>query len=223
MVVPVTSGAATAQQLARGAAAEGQVASNGDFATFLRMLTAQLKNQDPLNPMEGSDFAVQLATFSGVEQQAQTNSLLNQLTQQLGGGVDQLAGWLGREVRVKGPVWFGNQALTLDISPDPRADSVQLVTLGADGREVMREEIGTSEGQVDWFGSGASGDKLPDGVYSFRIESWQNGEKIAESAVAAYSKVVEAELSRGGTQLVLEGGATAMADQVETVRSAKSN
>ena len=43
--------------------------SGGDFETFLKMLTTQIRNQDPLNPMEGSEFAVQLATFSGVEQQ----------------------------------------------------------------------------------------------------------------------------------------------------------
>ena len=43
------------------------------------MLTTQIKNQDPLNPMEGTEFAVQLATFSGVEQQVQTNQLLARL------------------------------------------------------------------------------------------------------------------------------------------------
>ena len=42
---------------------------NSDFETFLKMLTAQMENQDPLNPIESSDYAVQLATFSGVEQQ----------------------------------------------------------------------------------------------------------------------------------------------------------
>ena len=54
-----------------GAGAPAASFSGGDFQTFLKMLTTQIKNQDPLNPMEGSDFAVQLATFSGVEQQVQ--------------------------------------------------------------------------------------------------------------------------------------------------------
>lgn len=58
--------------------------AGGDFETFLKMLTTQIRNQDPLNPMEGSDFAVQLATFSGVEQQVQTNDLLQKMTDQLG-------------------------------------------------------------------------------------------------------------------------------------------
>ena len=46
---------------------------SSDFETFLKMLTVQLENQDPLNPVDSADYAVQLATFSGVEQQVQTN------------------------------------------------------------------------------------------------------------------------------------------------------
>ena len=50
-----------------------------DFDTFLRMLTTQMQNQDPLNPIDSTDYATQLATFSGVEQQVRTNSLLADL------------------------------------------------------------------------------------------------------------------------------------------------
>lgn len=216
MVNAVSAGALTPA----AALGQRQMLTNGDFETFLRMLTAQLKNQDPLNPMEGSDFAVQLATFSGVEQQAQTNNLLSQLAGQMSGGLGQLSGWLGREVRVTDPVWFADKPLTLDIRPDPRADGVQLVTLSASGHEVMREEIGVGEGEVDWYGQDALGSKLPDGLYMFRLESWQNGELIGESEVGAYAKVVEAQTARDGLQLILEGGAVAMADEVDAMRAA---
>lgn len=219
MVVPVSMGGAAAPAAA-ARSGEQKMFANGDFETFLRMLTAQLKNQDPLNPMEGSDFAVQLATFSGVEQQAQTNNLLAQLTGQMAGGLGELSDWLGREVRVERPVWFSDKALTLDIKPDPRADSVQLITMTSAGRELMREEIGVGEGQVDWFGYDALGNKMPDGMYQFRIESWQNDELIAETDVGAYSQVIEAELTRNGVQLVLEGGAMTSSDDVRAVRSA---
>jgi flagellar basal-body rod modification protein FlgD len=225
MVNPVAGGLAAQRATAdKGQAREEpagqQMFAKGDFQTFLRMLTAQLKNQDPLNPMEGSDFAVQLATFSGVEQQAQTNKLLTQLTQQTGGGLGELSDWLGREVRVAGPVWFGDKSLTLDIAPDPRADSVDLVVLSASGRELSREEIGTGKGQVDWLGRDALGGKLPDGLYQFRVESWQDGKLIAKDEVGAYSRVVEAERTDGAVQLVLEGGVRAKSDEVEAVRSA---
>ena len=55
---------------------------SSDFETFLKMLTVQMQNQDPLNPVDSSDYAIQLATFSGVEQQVKTNDLLASLGQQ---------------------------------------------------------------------------------------------------------------------------------------------
>ena len=115
-----------------------------------------------------------------------------------------------------------NQVTALDITPDPRADSVQLVTLSSTGRELMREEIGPGDGQVDWFGRDGLGGKLPDGMYSFRVESWKDGELLTEADVGAYSQVVEAELAKGGVQLVLEGGATTMSDEIEAVRGARA-
>ena len=59
-------------------ASKGSVLSS-DFETFLKMLTTQLENQDPLNPIDSTDYAVQLATFAGVEQQVLTNDLLESM------------------------------------------------------------------------------------------------------------------------------------------------
>ena len=67
----------------QGQAGSASVISS-DFETFLKMLTAQMENQDPLNPMDSADYAVQLATFSSVEQQVLTNDLLQAMTLQLG-------------------------------------------------------------------------------------------------------------------------------------------
>jgi flagellar basal-body rod modification protein FlgD len=193
--------------------------SNADFDTFLKMLTAQLQNQDPLNPMEGTEFAVQLATFSGVEQQAQTNKLLNQMIAQLGGGgLGQVADWIGKEARTTQPVWFGDEAVTLDVRPDTAADAVTLVTLTATGQQVSREEIGPGAGQIDWYGRDAAGDKLPDGRYSFVIESSRNGEVISEDAVGAYARIVEAETGSDGVQLIFEGGSSAPASDIAALR-----
>ena len=193
--------------------------SGADFETYLRMLTTQLKNQDPLNPMEGSEFAVQLATFSGVEQQAYTNKLLEQMAQGATGGLNEATGWMGREARTTAPVWFGNDALDMTIQPDPAADSVVLVTLTGSGREVTREEIGPGAGQVEWFGRDAAGNKLPDGQYQFRVESLRDGEKIGESRVGVYTMVTGAQRSSAGIELVLKGGGTAMADQIDAIRA----
>ena len=101
MTARQTGGATTT-----GSATSGSAFASSDFETFLKMLTTQIKNQDPLNPMEGTEFAVQLATFSGVEQQVQTNTLLQQMLSNGTNGLGELSGWIGRDVRTTAPVWL---------------------------------------------------------------------------------------------------------------------
>ncbi|MDO5659232.1 MAG: flagellar hook capping FlgD N-terminal domain-containing protein [Paracoccus sp. (in: a-proteobacteria)] len=192
----------------------------GDFDTFLRMLTTQIRYQDPLNPMDGADFAVQLATFSGVEQQVQTNSLLQAMAAQQGGSLADFSGWIGQEVRVTAPVQFSDQPLTLDLRPDPSADQAVLLTLDQYGRVVTREQVGTASGAVEWFGRDAAGNRLPPGLYSFRLENIRDGAPISERPVAAYGVVDEIEHDGGTVRLVLEGGASVAADTVQAVRRA---
>ena len=96
-----------------------------------------MQNQDPLNPVDSSDYAVQLATFSGVEQQVLTNDLLRGLAAQNGtAGLAQMANWVGMEARAVGPAYFDGAPIT--IAPDPAnfATSAQLVVKDANGAEA---------------------------------------------------------------------------------------
>lgn len=205
---PTTTGTASASS-----------AANSQFETFLKMLTTQIKNQDPLNPMEGTEFAVQLATFSGVEQQVQTNQLLNQLLNgSSGGALGQLSDWIGREVRTSAPVFFDQSPLTLQIESVADADEVELVTLDAQGNEVSRESIGTGAGEVDWQGKRANGDLLPEGFYTFRVEGTKDGKSVGTGDVEAYTRVTGAEMTTAGARLVLAGGGSATIDEVTALR-----
>lgn len=218
----VTSiGGATSSTTARttSTSTESALSSGSDFETFLRMLTTQLQNQDPLKPMESTEFAVQLATFSGVEQQTKTNSLLSEmLTSSTGGTLGQLSAWIGREVRTTAPVWFSGDPLTLEIEPETGADAVNLVALDSKGKEVYRESIGTGSGELDWQGTDAAGEALSDGLYHFRLESVKDGTVIGMTDVPAYSKVTGAELVDDGGVLVLSGGNSVAVSDVTAVR-----
>ena len=207
--------------LSSGAAMRSAGLANGDFDTFLKMLTTQITHQDPLNPMEGSDFAVQLATFSGVEQQARTNRLIEALAARMGGSdLSGLAGWIGRDVRSTAPAWFADSPLTLDVQPDAAADQVVLVVLDRFGGTVSREEIGPGTGQIEWFGVDATGMKLPDDRYGFAVESWRDGALIDTRAVETYTRVREARLVGGAAVLVLEGGGEIPVSEVTALREA---
>jgi len=100
---------------------------SSDFETFLRMLTVQMQNQDPLNPVDSSDYAVQLATFSSVEQQVHTNDLLRALQGQMGtGGIAQMADWIGKEARTAAAVAVNGAPVTLYPAVTTGADSAQI-------------------------------------------------------------------------------------------------
>jgi flagellar basal-body rod modification protein FlgD len=171
----VTSVATTATTAA-SAAAPSKITS--DFNTFLRMLTVQMQNQDPLKPIDSADYAVQLATFSGVEQQVRTNQLLADMQgkfQQL--GMSEMASWIGKEARSPAPVLYDGSPVTLSPNPAVGADRAVLVVRDAQGNLVSREEIPVSAEPYQWLGAGADGAPLPPGVYSIELESL-SGERV---------------------------------------------
>jgi len=191
-----------------------------DFDTFLKMLTTQMKYQDPLNPIESSDYAVQLATFSGVEQQTQTNGLLRDLGTQFSLlGMSELAGWVGREARVAGPVHYSGSPVELAPNPARLADRSVLVVRDDAGKLVSREDLPASTAPYSWLGADAAGDPLPNGRYSLSLESWQGEQLLGESPVESYQTIIEARGGSGGTTVVLAGGIVVKAAVVTALRT----
>lgn len=209
---------ATTAAHAQSAAQKGTITS--DFETFLKMLTAQMENQDPLNPIESSDYAVQIATFSGVEQQVLTNDLLEELTTALGAaGIGQYADWVGKEVRVAAAAPFEGSPLTVMPDVAAGADTATLVVRdAASGETVQRVQIGTDGAAFDWAGVAADGTPLPAGLYEFHVESYQDGARIAEAQAEVYAPVAEVRATETGVTVVLAGGEEVAAGSVTALR-----
>lgn len=194
---------------------------SSDFETFLRMLTVQIENQDPLNPVEASDYAVQLATFSGVEQQVLTNDLLKGLSGQMNlTGLAAMGDWVGREVRAPVAGWFGGSPITISPNPAAMADKVELVVRDANGDEVQRLTLPVSSEPLQWAGVDDTGAPLPAGLYSFTVESQSEGEVILSEPAEIYSRVSEVRAEGGGLVLVLPGGVTVSSAAVTALRDA---
>ena len=190
-----------------------------DFETFLTMLTAQLENQDPLNPVESTDYAVQLATFSGVEQQVQTNDLLKDLAGQMSVmGMADLASWVGKEARVAAPVQFDGSPVELMGTPPAGADLTYLVVRDASGAEVSKTNVPVSDEPITWAGVDANGNPLPAGVYSFELESYGNGVHMSTDMMESYARVAEIQTERGNMFLVLDSGARIDAEEISALR-----
>lgn len=198
---------------------ESASALSSDFQTFLLMLTTQMENQDPLNPIESQDFAVQLATFSGVEQQVRTNQLLESLAAGMGiSGLSQLAGWVGMEARVTAPAAFDGTPITLAPNPEPASDAATLVVRDALDRVVARESMPLGMSSIEWAGVGSGGAPLPPGLYTFQLESMNRGEVTGTSTVAHYAMVDEARQGTDGVEIILRGGSAIPVSEVEALR-----
>ena len=194
-------------------------AISSDFNTFLKMLTTQLKNQDPLKPIDSADYAVQLATFSGVEQQVKTNQLLEGLTSQFGVmGMSQLAAWVGQEARAPGPVWMDGDAVSLAPDLKSGANHAVLVVRDASGTMVSREDMEANTTSYEWRGKDLQGNPLPTGKYSLSLESYSGETLIGTGDVQAYARIREAKNGPLGTTLILEGGIEVAAKDITALR-----
>lgn len=200
--------------------ANSQISS--DFETFLRMLTVQMQNQDPLNPVDSSDYAVQLATFSNVEQQVQTNEILRELQSQMGvSGIAQMADWVGKEARAAAPAQLDGAPITLFPTPHPSAAEVDIVVRDTSGREVTRFTIPASEDPVQWAGVTDDGYPFPPGQYAFEVESYEGDVLLETSQAAVYAEVIEVQRdASGATFVVLEGGSRINSGDVTAIRDA---
>ncbi len=192
---------------------------SGDMDTFLRLLTAQLRNQDPLKPMESTEFAVQLATFSSVEQQVRTNGFLERIAGEGSlSGMADLAGWVGMEARVAAPVQFTGAPVSLTYRADAGADAAVLVTYDSLNREVKREAVSPTATSLTWVGTDGSGGLLPNGSYTFKLESVKADEVLSQKPVEVFASVTEVQSETDGPVVVLQGGSSVAASAVTALR-----
>jgi flagellar basal-body rod modification protein FlgD len=211
---PVTSALTTAGKT------QSKAAISADFDTFLKMMTTQLKNQDPTKPIDSADYAVQLATFSGVEQQTKTNQLLEGLSSQFGVlGMAQLATWVGQEARSAAPVYLGESPITISYEPQTQADRAVLVVKNPQDQVVAREDVSLAGVTYQWLGADAAGNPLPNGIYSLSLESYSGKQQLGEAkAVESYAKILEARGGAKGPTLILAGGVEINATEITALR-----
>jgi len=176
---------------------ESQLASN--FDTFLVLLTAQLKNQDPLEPMDSNQFTQQLVQFSQVEQQINSNKNLESLISltKARGSADAVS-YLGKTLTLTdgyAPLMNGEAhwAYSLDTS----AATATLTVLDAAGKTVYTAAAEKGEGlhSFVWDGTGAGGVELPPGPYKLMVTAKTvDGDKI-DTRVASQGVISEVDLT----------------------------
>ena len=193
---------------------------SSDFTTFLQMLTVQARYQDPLEPLDSTEYASQLAQFSSVEQQVRTNDLLSAISAQANGdGLSQFANWIGLDAKTTATVKFQGSQIPLEVAPDVTADKAFLIVRNESGDEVARTQLSLPAKEYTWDGTDENGATLPLGNYNLSVESQKNDEVIAESPASAYSQIVEVRIENGRSVLVLDSGAKVSSQDVSALRT----
>lgn len=145
----------------------------GNFQTFLTLLTTQLQNQDPTNPLDTNQFTQQLVEFAQVEQQLQSNSQLGTLVSlQQTAQSTQALNFVGETVTVSGnsaQLTNGETQWTFN-SPQPASATVMNIS-NSTGQLVYSGAITLQTGNntFNWNGQGSNGTQWPDGTYTAAI------------------------------------------------------
>ncbi|MEC3861619.1 flagellar hook capping FlgD N-terminal domain-containing protein [Mesobacterium sp. TK19101] len=190
-----------------------------DFETFLKMLTVQMTNQDPLNPADASEFSTQLATFSALEQQVLTNQLLHDLTSSLTAApVSEAAALIGMQALSDAPARFAGTPLDLRADPPVSADRAVLIVRDADGSLVQSFDFDPDETELSWAGVDGDGRSLPYGTYQFEVESFVGADTLGTRPALNYATVTEVRRDGASTELVLDGGIAVNANAVQGIR-----
>ncbi len=180
----------------------------GNFSEFLQLLTTQLQNQNPLDPLDTNQFTQQLVEFASVEQQINMNTNLQTLVSlQQTAQSTQALNFVGQTVTVKGdtaPLSNGRAQWTFN--PSAPAAATFAIT-DSTGQTVFTQSGTVSPGsqQFDWNGIDNSGQQLPDGNYTLTITAaGANGQQMAIPTTVT-GVVNSADLSQTPPTLLIGG------------------
>jgi flagellar basal-body rod modification protein FlgD len=192
MAVANVSGTGGTSQMAGSRAT---IAEN--FDTFLNVLTTQLKNQNPLDPMDTNAFTQQLVQFTGVEQQLKTNEFLETLM--LAGqntAKSDAVSYIGKEVTSSGRTGelTNSNAAFWAYSANANAANATVTIKDAKGQTVYSETgpLNSGPGTFRWDGKGSDGTMKPNGIYTIDIKGKDsNGQdvKISTASIGVVTAV----------------------------------
>jgi flagellar basal-body rod modification protein FlgD len=192
---------------------------------FLKLLVMQLQNQDPLNPMEGTEFAAQLAQFSSVEQLSNINSSLTDsinadalLAQSINNALSST--FIGKEVKATSSSfnYTGASDLKLGYTLPSAANTVTVKIYDSSGnlvRTMKSTSLNKGDSTVTWDGKNDRGASVESGKYSFKVEALDEAGTTLATSNFIYGKVSSVRFTSDGTVFVIDGAEIPISDVLE--------
>jgi flagellar basal-body rod modification protein FlgD len=197
-----------------------------DKDAFLKLLVAQLSQQDPLKPTEGTEFMAQLSQFAMVEQSIAQSEKLDVLSMQMTGmASNEAAGLVGKNVTVRGNgvAFDGVSATSARINLGGPASKVTVRIQDASGKTVRTMEVGprpAGAAPIVWDGKDETGQLSSKGNYTISVDA-----RTAEGAAVGTSndvtgRVMKVSFEKGYPELILDSGVAAPVSELVSVGGA---
>jgi len=213
---PVSASTAQTQQQ-QTAASASQV--SGDFTQFLTLLTTQLQNQDPLDPLDTNQFTQQLVEFSGVEQQINTNQKLDSLVS-LGSSnnLSSSLGYVGLNINYLSSEFNFDGSTSVQshyVLANPASiNTIQVID--QDGNVVYSQAgaTDTANNEFDWNGQETNGGTAPAGTYTLKISALDDSGAPITSTNTVSGVVRGVETQNGVTNLLVGARAVPLSNVI---------
>jgi flagellar basal-body rod modification protein FlgD len=214
--LPASSSGSSAD--ATNALASQQIA--GNFQSFLQLLTTQLQNQNPLDPLDTNQFTQQLVEFAGVQQQLNTNSQLSTLVslQQTAQSTQALT-FVGKTAVVGGnTAALTNSSATWNLNI-PSSATVNISIANSSGQTVFTGQYSAAAGNnqpFTWNGRGSDGTQWPDGQYKLTATATDSAGNSVGVTTAVQGVVSSVDLTQSPPLLTI-AGQTYTVNQIQSI------
>lgn len=220
----ITNGAASTAS--GGGTPTAQQTLTSSYNTFLTLLTTQLKHQDPTSPLDTNAFTQQLVQMTGVQQQIQSNDLLQQLVNQSSGaqGVTGAVGLIGKSITANtGTVALNSGSASWQYTLGSGAASGIATISNAAGQTVWTgplTSLNSGTNTLSWDGKDASGRQLPDGgVYTLSLTAQDSNGGGVSATPQVSGMVTSVQQDTTGQTVVGIGKTTVPVSKITSVSS----
>ncbi len=191
-----------------------------DFTQFLTLLTTQLQNQDPLSPMDSTEFTNQLVQFSQVEQSINTNKKLDDLLSLQLGGVSSIAlGYVGMDISYVSAEmnYDGSKPVEINYSLPTNASLVKINIYNEQGQVVRTIDSPKTAGaqKITWDGKDNNGNAVDSGTYSLKVDALDKDNKAMKVSTVVSGNVRGIESQNGVVYLLVGERAVSLGSVIQ--------